>query len=1309
LTLRQRAEAANAGAGDSAPSGELTLRQRAQNSVFELDQSARSVVSAYDQQSGSFQSDKVTPEVLSNLGKLNYHAGQVGDRQLRNLVAQNLYMIESAGIEVDREAYGLQTVDTSEFNPSLFQSSVNTIANLPVLGPIMEYLGDLSEGFAMGFGLMQADEQDRLDDFLKAVKDGALGREQRQEYLDIVDADENRQVSFREMLGIDPNTGEIDDASGFWEHMFNYGLGAIDTIGLVASDPTSYLGIGVVGRARAALEAVEAVGGRGAKQLVARKGMRAMPPEFQKRVNDYLIEGISEAYQITGKKSTLRKGVSQFDAIQTPQSLLSIAGSKLPLPVVDQIYNAARPVIGRRYLGIEDMVPAKSLDQFDIPRVPQGTIGRRGIQDIPIGPLKHFQPRATISRVLGTRVANLVDNIRVATQGAGDIALEDIASQLTKSGRRAAQEWKDSIGAKSVKKAQLEVDFEVREALEGGLRNGTDDATQAAFVVSSLRARGLNLTAKHVETAVKMRDELSKVADAAGLTSPMQGYFPRTATKEGSDFFANNSEAASQFGFVPDGAQRGELRYHEPRSAKFKGRTTSEVNDLLRSHYPEIPDGVNIFEEDVLNAFATRGKSAYQAATLVDMFSGLTREMHEGLPLAIPEASLVPGQKSAIRKEGYAPFVTPAGTFWVPREISEELTNIRKVVLNDEGLQKFQKMMDNWSKTWGAWATSPIHKGTGFHMRNHVGNMMLNLAAGIANPASYIAASRVQVVLGRAKRRAAKSGMSISDELARMGTRDSAILLAARKHQILNGFFDDLIVDDPGFITKIMNQNPVMRVSQGFGNIIEDNARLTHFIHRLDNGFSPDQAARSVRTTLFDYGDLTALERGSRRLSRFYTFMRKNTAFQSMALIKHPSRTAQLENRVRNKSEEAALGIFQPDYSAARGDSITGLVPGLVAGIDTPFGAAAETLRPFLLLPDMLSGNMEAEDVAEAWNSLLSGGPEALASTMYSALAKKDLFTKRDLDDAGKEYWYIKLLDSVVGPAWGSFDAAMTKATGGEGLGPFGNRQTSITEAGLGPEAFVLSNLLGMNVAVVGNNATINFQYALKEETAKLLEGLPNMPSVDQFREHGLWAETSTPGQKARSLTLRKKILEAMDVGLPTEDLELELAETLASEEEKGYIIDPETGEFTNREGRLEEYTRERGLLTPGGAGSTNKAAKVAWNLENPDDPFLGADGEPLDEYDLTVVWDDVSEDQVLEWATSVGAPLTESGNVGMKTQDAWNATFPDNPYYGEWGKDRKAKEGIRPLQGILTWTSPDGVEYEIRADRPLSEVLFGD
>lgn len=1312
--------ATTATAPTSDPSQPLTLRQRAEAKAAELDQSAKSLTAAYDQTTGQFESSKVTPEVLANLGKLSYYAGQTGDKELRNYVAQNLYMIEQSGVTVDREAYGLQTVDTSEFSPSLFQRTMNTVLNLPVVGDTLEYLGDLSEGFTMAWGLALADDKNRHWEMLDAMKTGVLGREQKQEYLDLVDQDGDGAVNFREMLGLDPNTGEIDDASGFWEHLYNYGVGAVDTIGLALTDPTTYLTLGTPTLARAGLEAVEAVGGRGAKQLVAMKGLRVMPQEFQDRVKQYMIDSITETYQITGKQSTLRKGASQFDAIQTPQTAVSVAGSKVPIPVLDQVYNYSRPVFGRRYLGVDDMTTSGMLpplqgpgirqvaDQFDIPRVPEGTLGRRGIQDIPIGVLEHFAPRSAISRILGTRVANLVDDIRVATQGAGDVALEDISSQLVRSGKDAASEWKKKFGTKSLKEAQREVDLEVREALEGGLRNGTSDAEQAAFIAASLRARGLPLVAKHVETAVQMRDELTKVAESAGLQTPMAGYFPRQATKEGTEFFANNSDAALEFGFVPDGAQRGELRYHEPRSSKFKGRTTSEVNDLLRSHYPEIPDGVNIFEEDVLAAFATRGKSAYQAATLVDMMDGLTRELYEGLPLAIPEHTVAKAEATALRRKGYAPFVTPAGTYWMPREISSELSNIRGLVLNDEGLKKLNKWMENWSKTWGAWATSPLHKGTGFHARNHVGNLMLNAVAGIVDVKAYAAAARMQTVLWSAKRKAAKSGRSVSDELAAMGGRDAAVLLAARKHQILNGFFDDIIIDDPGWINKITTENPLMQVSRGFGNAIEDNARLTHFIHQLDNGMSPQQAARSVRTTLFDYGDLTGLERASKRLNRFYTFMRKNTAFQTMALIKHPGRVAQLENRVSNQAEETALGILQPGYSAARGDTITGLAPGLIASIDTPFGAAAETLRPFLLLPDMLAGRMESEDVADAWMALVAGGPEALANTLYSAQTGRDPFTKRELDDAGNEYWYRKLTDSLIGPAWGAFDSMAARASGGEGFGPFGNQENSYTRAGLGEEAFVLSNILGMNVAVVGNSAVTNFQHALKEETAKMLEDLPDLPTVEQFREHGLWAETATAGQRARSLTLRERILDAMNVGLPTEALEAELAEQLAYEEDKGYIIDPETGEFTTRAGRLEEYTAERGLTTPSGAGSTGKAAKVAWNQENPDDPFLDSDGTPLDEYDLEPVWYEATQSEVLEWAKQVGAPLTEAGNVGMKTQEAWNAAFPDNPYYGKWSQKRMAEEGLRPILGVFEYTDANGVTHTVRADRPLSEVLFG-
>jgi hypothetical protein len=73
------------------------------------------------------------------------------------------------------------------------------------------------------------------------------------------------------------------------------------------------------------------------------------------------------------------------------------------------------------------------------------------------------------------------------------------------------------------------------------------------------------------------------------------------------------------------------------------------------------------------------------------------------------------------------------------------------------------------------------------------------------------------------------------------------------------------------------------------GKRIEDNARIAHFIDRLRKGDTAEAAALSVKKYLFDYGDLTDIER--KVLNRsffFYSWTRKNLPLQLHSLVTTP-------------------------------------------------------------------------------------------------------------------------------------------------------------------------------------------------------------------------------------------------------------------------------------------------------------------------------------------------------------------------------------------------------------------------------------
>jgi len=74
-------------------------------------------------------------------------------------------------------------------------------------------------------------------------------------------------------------------------------------------------------------------------------------------------------------------------------------------------------------------------------------------------------------------------------------------------------------------------------------------------------------------------------------------------------------------------------------------------------------------------------------------------------------------------------------------------------------------------------------------------------------------------------------------------------------------------------------------------------SKITHVIAKLRAGHSIEEAIMSAKAYLFDYGDLTPIERVYlKRMVPFYTWTRKNIPLQIKSLIQKPSKVATLEH-----------------------------------------------------------------------------------------------------------------------------------------------------------------------------------------------------------------------------------------------------------------------------------------------------------------------------------------------------------------------------------------------------------------------------
>ena len=956
-----------------------------------------------------------------------------------------------------------------------------------------------------------------------------------------------------------------------------------------------------------------------------------------------------------------------------------------------------------------------------------------------------FRPRSDLQSALGDYAEEAFDAARVLMDSRMQRNMDDLLRRIESAANRAAR----AMG--TLDEADRVLRNEVLEAPEAFGMSSYESAMY--HIEHVIRGEYGDEMADYAAAVVRVRAEIDDMAAKNGLETLRESYFPRTLTAAGREAILdspNADEALRRLGLDPTKIRGHEGRFHNPRTF-MPNATIDEANREL-ARILDLPPGTILFEDNVLAAFATRGYAAYKAAAQLD---GLKQLADEFVTVGGQRKAMVIDLQPGMRvPDGYRVLNDiDSGRFVALREVADEIERFYRVLTNDEAMRKLHQGIDKWSQTWGMYATAPLIDGFGFHSRNAAGNVLLNATAGIG-PQWYPRALKVQRDLAQVFRHMRDNGVGFEDAMdaLELPDIDRELFRQLRDQDVVNsGWFDQMVRDADDAARprasresdltprrgagRLLNtydgswdflqNNTLVRTGRALGTAVESNARIAHFMARVNAGDTPQQAARSMRKFLFDYGDLTEVERRLRMLSRFYTFMRKNASVQLWALTRYPGRLHAIQRAVSGGDPGAGImgfgfgGVFgQPDYSTERGDNIP-LIGGLIGGVETPFQAFAESFwSPIMTFGSMASGDVDRREFLGSLLALTSGGPRSVFDNLMIDIAKYNPSFNREATERelGYENVAVRWLESAGGPFYSQIERMVQRLSNTEGVGFIGN-DPSRTVQHDNWAVLLYSNILGMNVARIDEPDEVERDtlWLLDQELRDMLDGLrkndATVPTIDDLRRLGLIPEVERGAARAGSVVTQETIdrLEESGLDIDLTPLYAELDERLAAEAERGVIIS-EDGTYTDRIGRLREFSVANGVLTEGGNGSTSTAMKVLWNQQNPADPFINPDtGRPYDEYDVPVRWDDVSEDQVLEWAREVGAPLTRRGNVGKQTQEAWNRAFPDNPYYGEYrDTEEKLRAGLRPLQGILVWTAPDGTEREYGPRTPLSEVLFG-
>jgi hypothetical protein len=229
-------------------------------------------------------------------------------------------------------------------------------------------------------------------------------------------------------------------------------------------------------------------------------------------------------------------------------------------------------------------------------------------------------------------------------------------------------------------------------------------------------------------------------------------------------------------------------------------------------------------------------------------------------------------------------------------DVATEMVNRMGKIQMDDTRNSFLKVYDKFLRLWKLNQTSI---NPGFHLRNAFSNQFNNYLAGGAeavNPQTQLEAYQI---------------LNSADGVLKLNGKDytyEQIRTMFGKQGLMNegAFTKDLfdannnalqnITDLVRGQNKRVNLNPTDEknfVLYKYGSIsgagVENHARMTNFIAQLKLGKDQYEAAEMVNKFLFDYSDLSNIEKNvMKRIIPFYTWMRKNIPLQFEQLLVQP-------------------------------------------------------------------------------------------------------------------------------------------------------------------------------------------------------------------------------------------------------------------------------------------------------------------------------------------------------------------------------------------------------------------------------------
>ncbi len=444
------------------------------------------------------------------------------------------------------------------------------------------------------------------------------------------------------------------------------------------------------------------------------------------------------------------------------------------------------------------------------------------------------------------------------------------------------------------------------------------------------------------------------------LKSEIQEYVPHIKIED------NYIERIKQF-FKP--------KVYKDTLGASKGRkipgTVMEINQMM---------GKEFFQANPVVAYTQRGLASSQAISAKEFLEEV-------------------GKKFFIKSE-LAPIRFMESTNPLFRGLRAEPEVVRVLDQYIQGIQpeELRTMVKAFDSVQNWWKAQVLISPS-YHLRNMAGNFWNNWLAGIKSPVSYYKAGSIQ------------AGKNMDEVLmvtdAGKSYTKTQLLEEMQKRRVIGkGWYaadiKKALTSEIGDISKweqLMpweQENILFKSNRQIGGVVENNARMAHFIELVQSGYGLDEAALNVKKYLFDYEDLTKFERTIlKRIFPFYTWTRKNIPLQIEHLITNTEKFAAIPKVIK----QIESGIIEPKTEKYLSSYISENIPVRIRQNE-------EGNTEYFLLGNWLPSAQAIDFLSNPFDNIVSMATP-FVKVPIELWANKSMFFKNTLGEPSKiEYYY---------------------------------------------------------------------------------------------------------------------------------------------------------------------------------------------------------------------------------------------------------------------------------------------------------------